>query len=119
LGCTLDFISRSWPIHPMCREERNPQRLWASDSCTNAARRSLPGSAKSPVNSVGLPPSYLAGYAESPLVCLMYKSTRELAFARQRAAGSNRISGRMRAPVADVIISRQGAERFTMIEVQS
>jgi hypothetical protein len=49
----------------------------------------------------------------------MYKSTRELAFARQRAAGSNRISGRMRAPVADVIISRQGAERFTMIEVQS
>jgi hypothetical protein len=33
----------------------------------------LPDRAKSPMNSVGLPPSYLAGYAETPLVCLMHR----------------------------------------------
>jgi len=49
--------------------------VWSKQYLSSLPGEISPGSAKSPVNSVGLQPSYLAGYAETPLVCLRYLAT--------------------------------------------
>ncbi len=36
LGCTLDFMTRSWPIYPTERERLGPGSPQARNSCTNA-----------------------------------------------------------------------------------
>jgi hypothetical protein len=57
LGCTLDFMPRSWPIHPMGREGLGPGR---QEPRFMHQRRSTPWETKRPGSPNSLRPASLA-----------------------------------------------------------